>query len=754
MAAPTATGAPVPDPTTTRAITVSWPPVEGTGPTGGRSPSTPCTSTRRRPAAGLRGTAVDTEHRGREHDDSAPFTVNNDSSWYEYAVTATNQAGASAQSPQSSPAVQAAAPPDAPTGVTATATGQSNTIQFSFTAPAANAKQISSIEYGINAASETGTITGPFTAGSTATVTLTNAMNSAIVNGKAVTVYVAECNDASLCSSWAGPSGQVTPYEPIANPTVNAIANGTTIAYTWSAHERRAGRDPERLHHAARAPTTRSPRPAATAARPPPPTATARRKRSPPTSPTRAAPPASARSAPPRPRRPPPNPTVSVAKGNVEPGRRRQLRATRRLLRLLCHGHQLPGGRHPHARLHRRQRGVLDGRQGVERRHRDGEQQRRRVLVHAVPARSGRRDGHDQGHRRRQVRAPAVTAYAAQLARRGIGRIMTTATAGAPVVTSEQANWFARAFGALVTNVEQAVLGKQHIVRLALTCLVSEGHLLLEDFPGTGKTSLAKAIANSVQGTHSRIQFTPDLLPSDVTGVTIYDQRSGQFTFHGGPIFATIVLADEINRASPKTQSALLEVMEEGRVTVDGTPHPVGRPFMVIATQNPIEQAGTYRLPEAQLDRFLMKTSLGYPDHAVDRRAARVRGHQGPVRQRAERDHHAGDHPDVARSPTRCTWTRRSSATSASSRRSRASSGTSGSGSASAAASPTSGPPRPGRSPTGGGYVVPDDIKELAIPVLSHRLLLDAEAEFSGVTVEDVIGQLLSQVRPPTSRGA
>jgi len=329
---------------------------------------------------------------------------------------------------------------------------------------------------------------------------------------------------------------------------------------------------------------------------------------------------------------------------------------------------------------------------------------------------------------------------------------MTTAATGAPAVTSEQGNWFARAFGTLVNNVEQAVLGKRHIVRLALTCLVSEGHLLIEDYPGTGKTSLAKAIANSVQGTHSRIQFTPDLLPSDVTGVTIYDQRNGQFTFHDGPIFATIVLADEINRASPKTQSALLEVMEENRVTVDGAPHPVARPFMVIATQNPIEQAGTYRLPEAQLDRFLMKTSLGYPDHAstvallasaaTRDRAASVQNvittqaitemsrladqvHVDPailgyVAQLAE-ESRTFRHVRLGLSVRGCLAYVRAAKTWA--------------------------------LADGRSYVVPDDIKELALPVLSHRLLLDAEAEFSGVTVEDVVAQLLGQVRPPTSRG-
>ncbi|HEV2253455.1 MAG TPA: fibronectin type III domain-containing protein [Streptosporangiaceae bacterium] len=236
MAAPTAAGAAVPNPTATRAITVSWTPVNGTAANG--RPVTQYTVYEYQAASSggpFGGTAVSTQVVTGATSDSASFTVNNDSSWYEYAVTATNQAGESAHSSLSSPAIQAAAPPDAPSGVAAKATGQSDTIQFTFTAGAANSKQISDIEYGINGASESGTIAGSFTAGTSYTETLTNATNSAIVNGSAVTVYVAECNDAQLCSSWAGPSGQVVPYQPIADPAVTANANGTTIAYTWSA---------------------------------------------------------------------------------------------------------------------------------------------------------------------------------------------------------------------------------------------------------------------------------------------------------------------------------------------------------------------------------------------------------------------------------------------------------------------------------------------------------------------------------------
>ncbi|HEY3883029.1 MAG TPA: fibronectin type III domain-containing protein [Trebonia sp.] len=233
MAAPAATGAPVPDPTTTRAIQVTWAAVQGTA-ANGRPVTSYTINEYSSSSSGGPWTQVSTSTVDGSTTTTS-FTVTNDSSWYEYTVTATNLAGASPPSPQSSPAVQAAAPPNAPTNVTATATGQSNTISVSFTVPAANAKQIKDVEYGVNASSETGTINGPFTTGGTATFTLTSALSSQIANGKAVTVYLAACNDASLCSAWAGPTAQVTPYQPIATPTVTAAASGTSIAYTWKA---------------------------------------------------------------------------------------------------------------------------------------------------------------------------------------------------------------------------------------------------------------------------------------------------------------------------------------------------------------------------------------------------------------------------------------------------------------------------------------------------------------------------------------
>ena len=191
------------------------------------------------------------------------------------------------------------------------------------------------------------------------------------------------------------------------------------------------------------------------------------------------------------------------------------------------------------------------------------------------------------------------------------GQAGSSSQAGGSRQAAVDVSTFANLFRSIVDNVGQAVLGKEDTIALCVTALIAGGHVLLEDNPGTGKTQLSRALAASIAVDCKRIQFTPDLLPSDLLGVTFYDQAQGRFSFRPGPVFASLVLADEINRASPKTQSALLEVMEEGQVTVDGRTYRLPRPFMVMATQNPIEQLGTYALPEAQMDRFLIRTSLG-----------------------------------------------------------------------------------------------------------------------------------------------
>ncbi|WP_026407428.1 AAA family ATPase [Actinomyces gerencseriae] len=318
-------------------------------------------------------------------------------------------------------------------------------------------------------------------------------------------------------------------------------------------------------------------------------------------------------------------------------------------------------------------------------------------------------------------------------------------------LSQDNAAWFADTFTRIVDNVGQALLGKKDVVRLALTTMLAEGHLLLEDAPGTGKTALARALAATVQGTHSRIQFTPDLLPSDITGVTIFDQKSREWEFHAGPVFASVVLADEINRASPKTQSALLEVMEESTVTVDGDRHETGRPFMVIATQNPIEQAGTYRLPEAQLDRFLVKTTIGYPDRGALTRI--LADSANPDRSKSLNtvitapavaqmaDLAAGNHVEdsvLDYIGALVEATRESPDT-------RLGVSTRGAIAMTRVA-------RVWAASRGRPYVLPDDIKELAEVVWAHRLVMDPDAEFSGATARGVITRALEETPAPTTR--
>jgi MoxR-like ATPase len=315
-------------------------------------------------------------------------------------------------------------------------------------------------------------------------------------------------------------------------------------------------------------------------------------------------------------------------------------------------------------------------------------------------------------------------------------------------LSAEEVHAFAGLVTRLATNVEAVVLGKPQVVRLALTALLAEGHILIEDVPGVGKTTLARAIAASVQGQWRRIQFTPDLLPSDVTGVTIFNQATRGFEFHPGPIFANIVIADEINRASPKTQSSLLEVMDERKVTVDGVPHAVPRPFLVVATQNPVEMDGTYRLPEAQLDRFLMKLSVGYPAEEVeiDVLKGAALGH-GPESLQAVVDTEAvGRLVALAHrvhfADPLLTYAVRLAAATRQHPQVRVGVSPRGVIAVTRAA-------RAYALAAGRAYVVPEDLKTLIEPVFAHRLLLSPDAQVRGVSALDVLREVVESVAVP-----
>ena len=308
---------------------------------------------------------------------------------------------------------------------------------------------------------------------------------------------------------------------------------------------------------------------------------------------------------------------------------------------------------------------------------------------------------------------------------------------------------FHNQFTKLVDSVSQVVVGKEQPIRQCATAMIVGGHILLEDNPGTGKTQLARGLANSIDMSFKRIQFTPDLLPSDVVGVTYYDQKNSEFEYREGPIFASVVLADEINRASPKTQSALLEVMEEQKVTVDGETHAVPQPFIVIATQNPIEQLGTYKLPEAQMDRFLIKTTIGYPSHDVSVSILK----QVNVTDRASTVHAVLTGNDVLRMRAISETVHLDDAileyivrlVEATRHNERIQVGSSMRGALALTRCA-----RVWAASNNRGYVVPDDVKQLAVAVLAHRITLTAEATFAGSTPELMIEQILENVPAPT----
>ncbi|WP_261569135.1 AAA family ATPase [Frankia gtarii] len=329
---------------------------------------------------------------------------------------------------------------------------------------------------------------------------------------------------------------------------------------------------------------------------------------------------------------------------------------------------------------------------------------------------------------------------------------MTRPPAGAPA-SAPEATWFSERFEALQNNVGRFIRGKAEVVRLALVCLAAEGHVLIDDVPGVGKTSIAKAVANSIDGKMRRIQFTPDLLPTDVTGVQIWNADTREFEFSPGAVFGNIVLADEINRASPKTQAALLEVMEERQVTMDSVSLAVPRPFIVIATQNPVEHGGTYDLPEAQIDRFMARLHVGYPrfEAEVEILANGARGVTAEslsavvniaevqrMTQIVRRIHLSP--PLLGYIVTIIAATRRMDELRL---------GVSTRGGLSLAVAAQAHAAASGRS-----FVTPEDVKTLAPYVLAHRMLLRPEAELSGATSESLLGGIIASVPVPDQRVA
>ncbi|WP_273651240.1 AAA family ATPase [Cellulomonas fimi] len=320
--------------------------------------------------------------------------------------------------------------------------------------------------------------------------------------------------------------------------------------------------------------------------------------------------------------------------------------------------------------------------------------------------------------------------------------------------TSEagRVEWFAERFEALVGNVTSFIRGKDDVVRKAVLCLCSEGHLLIEDVPGVGKTSLARALSSSFEGSMRRIQFTPDLLPSDVLGVQVYDTARGEFTFHPGAVFANIVIGDEINRASPKTQSALLECMEERQVTVDGVPYAVPRPFIVLATLNPLGDGGTYALPQAQVDRFQMRVTMGYPGHEAERDVLISRA-SGETPEHLQPVLSAADLVQMIEIASRVVYAAPAvvdyvvTLVSATRTMSELVLGVSPRGAVGLLMVARAQAASQGRA-----FVTAQDVKAAAPAVLAHRMVLQPDAELQGHTADELVRTLLASIPVPQQR--